>query len=343
MLSLMKSNALTAYESVRLSEFIHWYPAIQQERMMSAWLADNAFGTWSQSGQLTATDRTVITPNSDMNYGYCWFNLSGGPIEIDLPQYRRYLSLSIFDMMHFVPAVLVAPTKPIVVRLATHERPDRDVHDIVLETVTGLAFLRMVIPESSDEAEVLALTREIRTTGGDGDLPFIVPDFTEEEQAAGREVIKQYAMPLTSSLKVFGAREQGVGDLDRCAGVFVGQLGIPATFVQYTQYVELDGAPLGGDGSYTITVHPEGIVNDDGYWSITVYNMEDRYLIPNPDHRYSLTSYRTVPNADGTVTVRINPDGVGDNSLPTMGKPIYAIMRAYQPRGIVSFPHLERA
>jgi len=308
---------------------------------MTAWLAENSFGGWTQTGQLTAADRTVITPNSDMNYGYCWFNLSNGPIVIELPRYRRYLSLSVFDMMHFVPAVLVGPTRPIVIRLATQDRPAMDAHDVVLETVTGLAFLRMVIPEASDEAEVLALTSQIRTSGGGGDVPFIVPDFTQDEYAAGLEVIKQYSMPLTSSLKIFGTREQGASDLDRCAGVFLGQLGIPASYVQYTQYVALDGAPLGRDGSYTLTVHPEGMVDDDGYWSITVYNMEDRYLIPNPDHRYSVTSYRTVPNADGTVTLRINRDGVGDNALPTMGKAIYAIMRAYQPLGAVTFPHIE--
>lgn len=65
-------------------------------------------------------------------------------------------------------------------------------------------------------------------------MPFIVPDFTEDEYAAGLEVIRQYSLPLTSSLKIFGRREQGAGDLDRCAGVFIGQLGVPVAFVQYT-------------------------------------------------------------------------------------------------------------
>ena len=330
----------TPYEQVRLTEFIHWYPAIEQERMMRAWLGHSGFGSWTQSGQVTATDRTVITPNPDVNYGYCWFNLSNGPIVIELPLYRRYLSLSIFDMMHFTPAVFVDPAKPIVVRLANQVNPVRESHDIILETVTGLAFLRMVIPEPSDEAEVMALTEQIRTVGGDGDMPFVVPDFTEHERSVGLDTIEQYAMPLTSSLKVFGAREQGVGDLDRCAGVFLGQLGIPAANVQYTQYVALDGDPLGGDGSYSITVNPDGMVHDDGYWSVTVYNMEDRYLIANPENRYSITSYSVKPDADGSCTIRINPDGSGDNALPTMGENIYAIMRAYQPVGTVTFPSI---
>jgi hypothetical protein len=331
---------LTPFEQARLMQFVHWYPAIEQERMMNAWLADNSFGTWTQTGCLSAADRTVITPNPDVNYGYCWFNISNGPMVIELAHYRRYSSLSVFDMMHFVPAVIVGPRKAVVIRLAAQQSPVADAHDVVVETVCGLAFLRMVIPERSDEAEVLALTEQIRTSGGDGQLPFIVPDFTEAEYAVGLDVIKQYSMPLTSSLKIFGTREQGGGDMDRCAGVFLGQLGIPATYIQYTQYVQLDGAPIGGDGSYTITVGADAIVHDDGYWSVTVYNMEDRYLIENPQQRYSISSYSAVPNTDGTFTIRINPEGTGENAIPTMGKPIYVIMRAYQPIGAVEFPEL---
>lgn len=336
------SGPLTPYEQIRLGEFLHWYPAIEQQRMMEAWLATARFGTWTFSGHVTAADRTVITPNSDMNYGYCWFNLSDGPLVIELPIYRRYLSLSVFDMMHYVPAVLVGPRKPVVIRLASQASPVADAHEVVLDTVCGLAFLRMVVPEAADVPEVMALAEQVRSSGGDGDLPFLVPDFTDEESTAGLDIIRTYALRLTRSEKVFGARTQGVGDLDRCAGVFAGQLGIPAGYVQYTQYVALDGAPLGGDGRYRITVDPRGLCRDDqGYWSITVYDMEDRYLIPNPGDRYAVGSYTSVPNDDGTVTVRINPDGDGENAIPTMGRTVYAIMRVYQPAGMVAFPTLD--
>jgi hypothetical protein len=68
--------------------------------------------------------------------------------------------------------------------------------------------------------------------------------------------------------------------------------------------------------------------------------MEDRYLIENPQQRYSISSYSAVPNTDGTFTIRINPEGTGETAIPTMGKPIYVIMRAYQPIGAVEFPEL---
>jgi hypothetical protein len=336
----MNSSALSTYDSVRLWEFVRWFPAIEQQRMMSAWLADNEFGDWTQTGLVTAADRTVITPNADMNYGYCWFNLADGPIVVDVPTYRRYLSLSVFDMNHFIPAVLVNPEKPLVVRLATQPPLPGDAHDVILGTVTGLLFLRMVIPEPSDEAEVLELTKQIRSSGGRGELPFIIPSFTEDETARGVEVIQSYALAQTTAEKVFGAPQQGVGDMDRCAGVVRGQLGIPAPYVQYRQYVALDGEPLGGARSYALTFESHGMVRADGYWSVTVYDSEDRYLIPNPANKYSITSYSASPNADGTVTVRINPEGSGDNALPTKGRSVYVVFRAYQPRDVVDFPDL---
>jgi hypothetical protein len=332
---------MTPYDQYRIGEFLHWYPAIQQHRMMDEWLIDSQLGTWTHTGFITAAERTVITPNPDVSYGYSWFNVSNGPMVIEIPHYHRYVSLSVFDMMHFIPAVLVAPTKPIVVRLANQTSPIKDAHEVVINTVSGVLFLRTAIPSPSEEPEVLAFADQIRTTGGDGDLPFIVPDFTEDERRVGLELIQEYVLRQTSASKVFGAPEQGVGDLDRCAGVFAGQLGVPASSIEYCQFVQLDGEPVGGDGSYRLTFRSDGMVRDDlGYWSVTVYDMSDRFLIPDPDHRYGVNSYVARPDADGTYTVRINRDGSGLNAIPTHGRTIYAVLRVYQPGRAIRWPTL---
>jgi len=82
--------------------------------------------------------------------------------------------------------------------------------------------------------------------------------------------IRQYALALRDGDKLFGKTTQGIGDLDRAAGVFLGQLGIPAAFVQYMQYVTTeDGAMLGGNEAYRITIDPAGLIRDgSGYWSV---------------------------------------------------------------------------
>ena len=99
---------------------------------------------------------------------------------------------------------------------------------------------------------------------------------------------------------------------------------------------------MGGGGAYELTIDPKGMIRDkSGYWSVTVYSMEDRYLIPNPQDRYSISSYTAMPNPDGTYTVRINPEGSGKNAIPTMKQSVYAVTRVYQPKGTVDFPPIQ--
>jgi len=50
--------------------------------------------TWQFTGMVTADDRTVITPQADVNYGYSWFNISNQPVVVTMPKYDKYYSLS---------------------------------------------------------------------------------------------------------------------------------------------------------------------------------------------------------------------------------------------------------
>ena len=89
------------------------------------------------------------------------------------------------------------------------------------------------------------------------------------------------------------------------------------------------GQPFTADGTYTLTV-PPGIVEEGGYYSITVYGADNKLLIPNQQNIYDRTTYSSEPNEDGSYTVTLSPDGSGVNGIPT-GKPFYAILRAYVP------------
>lgn len=346
----MISGNITAQESEktdevspeRITEYIHWYPAIKQAEMRDEWLQNYKQGEWQFTGLVTAKDRTVITPQADVNYGYSWFNISNQPVVVTLPEYDKYYSLSVFDMNHFME-VYVMPDKPVVIRLPHQKSPVKDAIEIVLHTYWGLAFTRQVIVDN--EEEVMNLAKQITITGGGGDFPFVVPDFTKEEEAAGMKIIKDYSLNrVKTGRKLFGTPYEGVGDMDRAAGVFLGQLGTQTRYVDYSQYlVDQNGDKLGGDGNYEIVVPPNGLLrNEKGYWSLTIYNMEDRYLIPNPKNKYSITSYQAKQNADGTYTLRINPNGDGENSIPSAGKPFYGIFRVYEPANGLEFPKIKK-
>lgn len=325
----------------RVTEFIHWYPAMEQAKMRDQWLTQFKPGTWQFSGKVDSDDRTVVTPQADVNYGYSWFNISNEPLVITMPKYDKYYSLSVFDMHHFME-VYVKPEKPVVIRLPHQESPVKNAYEIVLNTYQGVALTRQVIVDNIDE--VMGLAKKIKLEGGGGNFPFIIPDFTQAEIEAGMKEIQSYMPRVKSGVKLFGSPYEGVGDMDRAAGVLIGQLGTQARYANYSlQTMDQNGKLFDGDGEYSITIPKSGMLkNKDGYWSLTVYNAEDKYLIPNDKNKYNVSMYDAKPNADGSYTIRVNADGSGENAIPNAGKNWYAVFRVYEPVDNIQFPQLQK-
>ena len=329
-----KTNNVSESE---IAEYIKWYPAIKQVEMRDAWLKNHKMGEWQFTGAITADDKTVVTPQAGANYGYSWFNISKEPVVITMPKYDKYYSISIFDMEHYME-VIVMPTKPIVVRLPNQKSPIKDAYEIVLQTYQGLAFTRQIMVDN--EKEVMQLARKITLTGGGGDFPFVLPSFSKSVQEAGNKKISEYIRSAPNTANFFVSRYEGGGDLDRAAGVMAGQLGTQARYAEYGQLVaDQNKKPLNGKDSYQITVPKESLVkNDKGYWTVTIYSIKDRFLIPNKKNIYYISSYNAKPNKDGTYTININADGTGINAIPTNGTDFYGIFRVYEPEANLKFP-----
>jgi len=82
-----------------VEDYIAQYPNQQQAKMMNAWLAKHQKGTFSFSGLVDPTDTTVVTPQATVDYGYNWFSVSVGPAIVTTPQYDKFFSISVFDMI----------------------------------------------------------------------------------------------------------------------------------------------------------------------------------------------------------------------------------------------------
>ena len=99
----------------------------------------------------------MVTPQATVDYGYNWFSLSEGPAIILTPQYDKFFSVSIFDMKHNIPAVIVNPDKPILLLRPGQPIPEGDSYTVKLETDQGLAFTRMVVVDNMDQVRKLSL------------------------------------------------------------------------------------------------------------------------------------------------------------------------------------------
>ena len=102
-------------------------------------------------------------------------------------------------------------------------------------------------------------------------------------------------------------------------------------------YTDSDGDQLDGHNRYTITFGEEPPVG--AFWSITMYDLPDFYLVANPIGRYSIGD-RTPGlrrDADGSLTIVIQHEQPADTSnwLPAPAAPFRPIMRLYQPEPAV--------
>ncbi|MEX0330262.1 MAG: DUF1214 domain-containing protein [Puniceicoccaceae bacterium] len=311
----------------RVEEYIREYPNQEQVKMMNTWLENNEKGTFQFTGLVDPEEGTVVTPQATVNYGYNWFSVSDGPAVIRTPRYDKFFSISIFDMKHNVPAVIVDPEKPILINRPGQIIPDGDYHIVDLETDQGLVLVRMLVVDN--EEEVMELSSKIVMEGGKGDMARDVQRFSKETEVNAHTVIDaviSYANPDDAFGKVSG----DVSFLDLAAGVKLGQLGTPKDTVRYGTILTDDaGQPLNGEDTYIVTV-PAGLHKEGGYFSVTLYGADNKLLIPNEMNRYDRTTFSSEPNTDGTYTLTLSPSGEGKNAIPT-GKPFYGILRAYVP------------
>lgn len=107
-------------------------------------------------------------------------------------------------------------------------------------------------------------------------------------------------------------------------------------------YVDANDQPL--DSAYRYELHLETPPPVDAFWSLTMYDAHDFYLVANPIHRYSIGDRTTglIYGPDGSVTIYIQKDSPGPdketNWLPTPKTGNFRpIMRMYQPKGPIIY------
>ena len=101
------------------------------------------------------------------------------------------------------------------------------------------------------------------------------------------------------------------------------------------RYTDADGETLTGVNTYEIQMPVEPPVG--AFWSLTVYNADDKMLVENTIQRYKVgTDTESLKKGtDGSIAIVIQhdqPDAAGDaNWLPAPAGEFYVILRMYQP------------
>ncbi len=118
----------------------------------------------------------------------------------------------------------------------------------------------------------------------------------------------------------------------------VGPIGLPMKEALYPPVVTTDGSPMNAQYDYVISMTKEELPPANGFWSLTLYDTENGFFIPNDYKKYSVGENSGMKlNADGGIKIYVSaekPDGVPpENWLPInrSDQGIDVILRIYAP------------
>jgi len=138
----------------------------------------------------------------------------------------------------------------------------------------------------------------------------------------------------------FGTRDVIATDyINRALGVYVGIFGNnPKQAVYFTNPKDAEGDLTDGSKfNYTITFSEGDLPPVKYFWSFTMYELPERFLVENPIERYSIGSSTEglVKNDDGSLTIYFSKESPGkakeSNWLPTPDGPFWSVLRTYGP------------
>jgi hypothetical protein len=159
--------------------------------------------------------------------------------------------------------------------------------------------------------------------------------------AEAATALKEGAVQLKDSRALFGTRQDlGEGYITkRNYGAMLGIYGNTKEEAIYgSQQTDSEGKLLDGNRHWVLRFEPGRLPPVAEFWSITMYNLPQRFLVDNPLNRYSIGD-RTAGlklGADGSLEIYMQADNPGpekeSNWLPAPRGPFFFVGRFYGPK-----------
>jgi len=162
----------------------------------------------------------------------------------------------------------------------------------------------------------------------------------EAQQGLDQDLLK-----LKSSIGLFGTPAEMAGKYrERALGALGGIYGNSAEEAIYPAYLtDASGHPYDASKfNYTLTFQRDKLPPVKAFWSVTMYDLQTKFLVENPLHRYLINSIMLPGlkrDADGSVTLFLQRESPGadleSNWLPAPDGPMGVVMRLYLPNSEV--------
>jgi hypothetical protein len=224
---------------------------------------------------------------------------------------------------------------------------------VILDMDTSAYFNMMArlmggaAPPAAEDAPMLARMAKIGLIPGQ---PFDMTKLEPPVQAAIKDLGKVALQHIEANKDSVGAivngwvvtKGLGVYGIDYMKRAVVAAFGWPANLPQDAVYpyteVDSEGRALSGANKYRLTFPPGETPPVDGFWSITMYEIDKGWwFVPNPLSKFTV-SMRNNPknNPDGSLTLYFKNESPGKdkeaNWLPAPKGDFIAMLRMYWPK-----------
>ena len=214
-----------------------------------------------------------------------------------------------------------------------------------LDFIGYLNALLPFMPAHASEQDMFARFARIGIGAGRAfDAAKLAPEIRvamEEGIAEAGKALKEGALQQKDSRAMFGTREALGGDYitKRNYGAMLGIYANTKEEAVYgSQQTDSEGKVLDGNRHWVLRFEPGQLPPVTEFWSITMYNLPQRFLVDNALNRYSIGS-RTAglkQGADGSLEIYMQADNPGPdkeaNWLPAPRGPFFFAARFYGPK-----------
>jgi hypothetical protein len=205
-------------------------------------------------------------------------------------------------------------------------------------------FLLQFTTPNREDAPVQDRAAKIGVAAGQSwDPGALDPDVREAIAAGMKDAVadlEEAANHITDPSLYFRTRKDLARDyFNRAVGVLVGIFGNwKSISVYYALLTDEQASPLdGSQHNYVLRLLAEQVPPVEFFWSFTMYNLPQRWLVDNPIDRYSIGS--ATPGlkkaGDGSLTIYLSRESPGkdkeSNWLPAPEGPFWPILRTYGP------------
>ena len=212
-------------------------------------------------------------------------------------------------------------------------------------------------------AEDAAIVEQFKYIGIGGEKPFNPESLTDQQKKgllralqSSQHIIHYAGRSVGTSNNgwsmMFEGGQYGNDYLSRASiNLRAAGLNVPERALYPNRYTDANGKQLSGEHQYRMTMPADAPA--EAFWSLTMYDANDLYMVENAINRYSISTNRQdelTYNPDGTLTICIQneqPKDNGCNWLPAPEDDFYLHMRLYEPTQAVlnntyPLPQVER-